>query len=191
MFTMAGLTGRMNPVITTALKSLGVDPSKGSQDLYPDMSIDPNTGTLKANNPNFLTSLIGNVIPQTKFLTALIGRNNEFQGMLDANPEAAMSMLRTASGLPAMFRNINVPQTAFRYEVQRQKLQDQVKNQALRSGDWSRARQFPGLRPFFDKLDETLRSNPEAMKAYQSAVKAKTVQDILPEAFLKRNLPVG
>lgn len=191
MFTMAGLTGRANPVIATALKTMGIDPSKGSQDLYPDMSIDANTGTLKANNPNFLSSLVGNIIPQTKLITALIGRNNEFQGMLEANPEAAMSMLRTASGLPAPWRTVNVPQVAFKYEVQRQKLQDQVRNKALRSGDWSEAQKFPGLRPFFAKLNEVLQSNPDALKAYQSAVKKKTVGDILPEAFLQRNLPVG
>jgi hypothetical protein len=191
MFTIGGLTGKVNPVIGAALQQLGIDPGTGSQDLYPDMSIDPVTGTLKAKNPNFLESLVGNIVPQSQLVTALIGRNNNFAGMLKANPEAAMNYIRSSVGFPDFVRHVNVPQQAFKYEVARQTLQDQVKNDALKTGDWSRAMQFPGLVPFFQNLQQTLQQNPAAMKAYQSQVATTSAPSAIGTALVARNLPVG
>jgi hypothetical protein len=187
----SGVVGRLNPIIDTTLQTLGVDPSRGAGDLYPDVVFDPNSGTLKAKNPNFLSTLIGNVIPQTQIVTALIDRNSQFAGMLRANPEAAIATLRSSVGLPNLLRTVNVPQAAFKEEVSRESLQDQVRNQALKSGDWSQAMKFPGLRTMFTNLGKVMERNPDVLKAYQAQVRAQTIGDVLPTALVSRNLPVG
>jgi len=185
MASLTGILGQTNPFIAAAMKSLGYDPAKGTQDLYPDVSYNPNTGTLVPSNPNFISSLIGQFVPQSQAIAALVGHNADFAGMLEANPDAARNMLESNLGIPAIFRTVNLPQAAFKAEVQREAVQQQVRNQALKSGDWSRALTFPGLRPYFANLAQTFRQNPQALKAYQSQVRATTLTDVLTSS------PVG
>jgi len=191
MFTIGGLLGRTNPLIVATMKSIGIDPSKGSQDLYPDVSYDPTTGTLKPRNPGLLGNILGSFIPQSQVVSALIGHNENFKGLLQANPEAAATMLRSGLGLPNFYRDINVPQEAFRAEVQRENVQQQVRNKALRTGDWSEAMKYPGLRPQFAHIQQLLASNPAALRAYRSQVAANTTPDALKLALIERTVPVG
>lgn len=165
-FSLAGITGKVNPVISSVLEAMGVDPSKGAQDLYPDIAYDPVTGSLRPSNPNLLSSFISNVIPQSQLITALIGQNKNFEGILRANPEAASSYLRSSLGLPNVFRSLNPNQEAFKAEVQRGTLESQVKSEALRTGDWSRAQQFPNLRAYFQQISVLMRKNPDLFKQY-------------------------
>jgi hypothetical protein len=189
-FTIAGYLGKVNPFISATLEAAGIDPSKGSQDLYPDISINPITGTLQPKNPNVFGSLIQNVIPQTQVISALIGRNQDFRSILQANPEAAAQYLRGSLGLSSLFRNVNLPQEAFKYEVQRESAQDSIRNQALRTGDWARAERMPALQPFFAKLKQLLASNPDLMAHYQAATKQDSTATFF-DALMQGNLPVG
>ncbi len=173
------------------MRSVGVDPSKGAQDLYPDLAYDPATGHLKANNPGLLGNIVSSIIPQFQLVSALIGHNNNFADILRTNPEAAASMLRSGLGLPNLYRDVNVPQEAFKAETARQSLQDQIRNKALRTGDWTEARKYPGLRPTFDKLDKLMKSNPQILAAYQTQVQSDTLGDVLQNALIQRTVPVG
>lgn len=181
-FSLAGITGKVNPVISSVLEAMGVDPSKGAQDLYPDIAYDPVTGALRPSNPNLLSSFISNVIPQSQLVTALIGQNKDFQGILRANPEAASSYLRSSLGLPNVFRSINPNQESFKAEIQRQTLESQVRNEALRTGDWSRAQQFPDLRAYFQQISVLMRQNPDLFKQYVGEG-GSSAQDVLPGAL--------
>jgi hypothetical protein len=190
-FTLAGFTGAANPVIATGLRALGVDPRKGAPSLYPDIAYDPVTGQLRPDNPNLLSSFVGDVIPQSTILTAMLGRNDQFKQVLSSNPDAASAMLRGAAGLPNLFRTVNPAVEAFKPEIQRETLQNQVKNEALRTGDWSKAQQYPGLQPFFSQLSQIMRQNPQVLKAYQSQVQSQSVGNVLPGALTTGNLPGG
>jgi hypothetical protein len=189
-FTVAGFTGATNPIISTALRAVGVDPLKGAPSLYPDVAYDPTTGQLRPSSPNLLSSFIGSIVPQTQIVQAMLGRNDQFKQLLAANPDAAASMLRGAAGLPSLFRTVNPAQEAFKAEVNRQSLQDQVRNEAVRTGDWSKAMQFPGLQPFFTRLGQVMRDNPQVLKAYQSQVKSQTVGSVAPNV-VSQVVPVG
>lgn len=190
-FTLAGFTGATNPVISSALRAVGVDPRKGAPSLYPDIAYDPATGQLRPDNPNFVSSFLGNLIPQTQIVTAMLGRNDQFKQVLSSNPDAAAAMLRGAAGLPNLFRTVNPAEEAFKPEIKRQTLQDQVKNEALRTGDWSKAQQFPGLQPFFSQLGQIMQQRPEVLKAYQSQLKSQSTGNALSTAFITSNLPLG
>jgi hypothetical protein len=155
------------------------------------VAYDPTTGQLRPNNPNLLSSFLENLVPQSKIITAMLGRNDQFRQLLSTNPDAAGAYLRSSLDLPNIFQNINVPQTQFKAEVNRQKLQEQIKNQALRSGDWTEAMKYPGLQPLFSQLGQVMRQNPKVLEAYQSQIRQQSALQALPAALTTENLPGG
>ena len=189
-FTLSGWLGKVNPIISAVMESVGIDPSKGSQDLYPDISINPVTGALQPKNINPISAFIQNVIPQTQLIGSLIGRNNDFRHILDTNPEAAAAYLRGSIGFANLSREVNPYQEAFKYEVQRQSLVNTVRNEALRSGDWTRAMRFPTLAPFFNRLGQILQSNPQVLAQYQAATRQGSTDQFF-NALLQGALPTG
>lgn len=193
-FTLAGFTGASNPVIQGVLKAMGVDPRKGAPSLYPDIAYDPVTGQLRPDNPNLLSSFATDVIPQLQIVTALTGHNDQFKQILKQNPDAAAAMLRGAAGLPNIFKTINPAQEAFKSEVQRESLQNTVKQNALKTGDWSQAQQFPQLRAYFQQVAQLMGSNPAIFQQYMpSSTGASTptpsTADALKRAFVGLNTP--
>lgn len=188
-FTLAGFTRSANPIISTVLESMGVNPAQGSQDLYPDIAYDPVTGQLRPSNPSLLSSFVGNVIPQTQLITAMTGRNEQFKQILRTNPEAAAAMLRSSVGLPNLFRTVNPAQEAFKAETQRSTLQANVKNEALRTGDWSRAENFPQLRAYFQQVSALMGTNPELFKGLVPTAVAPTSADALKQGLIGLNAP--
>lgn len=186
-FTIAGFTGNVNPLIGTVLQSLGINPGKGSQDLFPDLQYDSTTGRLVAKNPGLLQTFVGSVMPQSRVLMGLVQSNSEFKEILRTNPEAAASMLRSNLGLPVMFRTVNPPQEQFKTELARQELENRVRNEALRTGNWGPAEQFPGLKPLFDQLGQLQQTG--ALSAYAPGVELPTTLDAAQRALITMNAP--
>lgn len=188
-FTLAGFTRSANPILSTVLESLGINPAQGAQDLYPEIAYDPVTGQLRPSNPSLLSSFIGNVIPQTQLLSAMLGQNEQFKQILRTNPEAAAAMLRSSVGLPSLFRTVNPAQEAFKAETQRSTLQSQVQSEALRTGDWSRAQQFPQLRAYFQQISLLMGKSPELFKGFVPTAVAPTASDALKQGIVGLNVP--
>lgn len=186
-FTIAGFTGNVNPLIGTVLQSLGINPGKGSQDLFPDLQYDSTTGRLVAKNPGLLQTFVGSVMPQSRVLMGLVQSNSEFKEILRSNPEAAASMLRSNLGLPVLFRNVNPPQEQFKTELARQELENRVRNEALRTGNWGPADQFPGLQPLFEQLGKL--QSTGALSAYAPGVELPTTLDAAQRALITMNAP--
>lgn len=153
-FTLAGFLGATNPLLTTALQSAGVDTQTGGPELYPSLRYDPDTGRLTADTGNPLLRLVENTIPQTRILTALTGMSSEYKALLQTNPAAARRMMMSQAGLPVVMRDYNVPQEQFKAELRREDAEDQARNEALKTGDYSYAREFPGLRSLLDQIEQ-------------------------------------
>lgn len=151
-FTLAGFTRSTNPVISTLLQSMGVDPMTGGPELFPNLSYDAETGRLVAKNPGLISGLIGNVVPQSKILMGLLSSSSELKELMRVNPEAASRLLRSQAGLPIIYRNINVPQEQFRAELSRGEAQQEAFNAALKSGNFGAARAYPQLRGVIDQI---------------------------------------
>jgi hypothetical protein len=141
MLTVAGFVGATNPVISTLLESVGVD-STGSAELYPTMRFDPDTGRLNAVHPNLLMSFAQNTIPQSAVLFAAMGANQDFNDRVKSDPAGAMRSLLSAVGLPPIPRTVNPSAEFFKTELNRLRDVRAVKNDALRTGDWSTAANY-------------------------------------------------
>lgn len=158
-FTVLGWASAMNPMLTTVAEQLGF--RDGRVEAYPQLTLDPATGQLVAKQPSFFGSLITNTLPQVELLGILTGSSEDFREALKSNPEAAMTRLYNLTGIPITnFRGVfgtpavNVQQQAARTELNVAEAQTLERNRALKSGDWSDALRYPGLREFFASLEQ-------------------------------------
>lgn len=172
MMTLAGFLGSTNPVIQTVLESVGVD--FGTAELYPTLRFDPETGRLAGSHPNPLAAFAGNVIPQTRLATALMGANGEFSERLRTDPAGAWRQLASAGGIPVVWRTYDLGAERMKTEVARQKSAQEVLSDALRSGNWSEAVRYPSLREAY----ESLRSIPQQEREAFSPVSPQQVRTL-------------
>lgn len=162
MFTIAGFLGATNPVINTVLEQAGL--VRGQAELYPTLRYDPETGRLSASHGNPLMMLLENTIPQTAVLTSLLGLNGEFRDRMQRDPASASRFLASSMGLPILWRSWSIPAEAAKAEVARGKAQNNVRTEALRTGDWTEALRYPGLRDDYQRL---LQATPLELAQYQ------------------------
>jgi len=151
-FTLQGLAGNVNPVLSTILEQLGVDTQTGQPMLAKNMTFDPETGRLSSNAPNPLTSIIGNMIPQSQLLLNLTGNSAEFNALLRNNPEAAQRMLTSQAGLPNLIREYNIPEQQIKSEIVRQDAQDKAWATFLKTGNDKEAKRYPALQPLIEQV---------------------------------------
>lgn len=163
---LSAVTRNANPLIGVGLRRLGVDTAAGTGDLYPDMTIDPVTGQMKAvvsGNP--LIDLANSIVPQTSIITNLAGMNGQFKAMMDTNPQAAGKTLLAAAGIPTPLQQIDVPKERMKAEISRYTQSQKVLNEALKSGDWDEANNWASLRPFLESIRKKAES-PEAVSKF-------------------------
>lgn len=191
-FTLAGLTGNLNPVMGSFLTAIGIDPMSGEAELYPDMTYDPNTGRYGVKTPGMFGSLAGSIAPQMQALLSLVGQNAKYRDLVKTNPDSAINMLRSQAGLPVVFRNLPLVETQMKSELTRQEAQTRTFTEGLRSGDLSGVQAaYPGLAPVLDQL----RALDEAGQLDQYRLSAPTGApstspgSMFYEALVARNLP--
>lgn len=153
MFTVAGFLGNLNPILTGVLESVGVNTQQGGPSLYPETQYDPETGRLVVNpSGNLVSNIIGNVLPQAELLTALTGHNEAFNATLKRDPQAAGRLLMSNLGIPVLFKDINVGDALIKAELARYEDEQNARKEALRTGDLSILKDFPGLAAYSKQL---------------------------------------
>lgn len=146
---LSAITSNVNPVLGTTLQAMGLDPTRGQADLYPDLYMDPLSGQLALRHDTPLPlAAINNLVPQSRALTGLMGWNKDFAEMAKRNPDAASRMLASSLGVPVVHREVNVPTEIAKNEVRLHQNFTDTKNQALKSGDLGLMDQYPGLAAF-------------------------------------------
>jgi len=152
-FTVAGFLGNLNPVLTGVLESVGVNVQQGGPSLYPETRYNPETGRLEADpSGNLVSNILGNVSPQLNLLTAISGRNESFNQLLARDPEAAGRQLLSNMGMPVFFRNIDVGEQLIRAEMARFQDQENVRREALKTGNLDMLGDFPGLAAYAEQV---------------------------------------
>lgn len=162
MMTIQGFLGATNPMITTALQMAGLD--QGEAELYPSLRYDPETGRLAAKSKNPLLAMLDNTIPQSGIVTAMLGMNEQFNETMQRDPAAANRFFLSNMTVPILWREYSVPQEQFKAEVARYESQETVKDEALKSGDWSEALRYPNLQQYLEALDSI---PPDELSAFQ------------------------
>ena len=168
---LSAITSQLNPAFGTALQAMGVNTMSGSADLYPDLHYDPTTGQLTSapTDPLPLTAL-NNYLPQSRALTSMLGWSRDFRQMAKSDPAAASRLLRSSLGVPVVERNVNLPTEIAKQEVRLLGNQDQVKNDAMRTGDYNAMDAYPGLSIFKRRL-EALSPNVRASFTPNASIK--------------------
>lgn len=152
--TLAGLLGQTNPIVSSLASTLGLDPVSGTTDLYPNVKYNPETGKLEAQQKNYLSTLVGNTVPLTNLVGDLLPTNRDFRELLATNPSAAGRQLFANAGIPSIFQTRNVPQEIIKAEKNRVDAQNTVKSNALKTGDFSEAAQYPALQAWMGQLQQ-------------------------------------
>lgn len=153
-FTISGFMGQTNPVISSLLQSVGVDPMSGGPELFPTLRYDPEVGRLAVEAPNPLMTFTNAIIPQTRVLDGMFNSSSEFQMLLRVNPEAAGRMLLSQAGLPVLLRNVNVPQEIAKAEIARDESKSLAFNRSLKTGNFDEAANYPDLESIINKLKD-------------------------------------
>lgn len=149
--TIQGLMGATNPAISTVLEMAGI--TDGQAELYPNLRYDSTTGRMTAKGTNPLTALLHNTIPQASFITAMLGVNEQYNDQVRRDPAGAMRYLASGLTLPIAWRKIKVNEEVMKAEMARIAVQDKVKAEALKSGNWQEALQYPSLRAYLEMVD--------------------------------------
>lgn len=173
MMSLSGWMAATNPLISTALQEVGV--ARGESELYPTMRYDPESGRMKPVHGGFFGNLMANTVPRAMLPLTPLGLNSTYNELAASDPAAAARSLLTSAGIPRMYREVNVPQEKFRAEIARQQAANTVKNEALKSGDWSEALRYPSLRDFYTNLNAAA---PEALAAFTPAEQSAIAQSI-------------
>lgn len=151
-FTLSGLVGQTNPVLSALLQSLGVDPITGSADLYPDLHYDPKTGRLEAKTPNFFRTLVGSTIPQFRLVDQLGIDRAGWRDLVQRDPDAAGRFLMSAAGLPVIYQRTNRYTERMKAELARVEAMDTARLAAVKAGNWGALEQYPLLRDYAQQL---------------------------------------
>lgn len=176
-FTLEGFLGNVNPVVSGIAQSLGVDVQSGSAELYPQLEYDTETGRLRARSRNPLTTITQATIPQSRILFNLAGQNAEWKEVLRRNPEAAQRMFLSQIGIPSLYRDVRVNEERFKSELARNGDMRAAWNEALTTGDDSRARQYAPLIPLLDQV-RALQSSGQ-LQGMQGQAPPSTLQSVL------------
>jgi hypothetical protein len=152
MLTFAGFVSATNPVFKTIAQQLGLDTLEGTADLNPNVHYDPSTGGMRLDAGNPVLQLLYNTIPQSQLLGELIGTNREYHELARTNPDAARRAVLSQAGVPVMVRNVNFRQGYIRSELDRAADRQAVLVDALKTGDDSQARLWPGLQGLVNQI---------------------------------------
>ena len=105
-----------------------------------------------------------NTLPQAQVVTALLGQNEQYKDMAQRDPAAATRFLASGLTIPMLWRELNVDQEVMKAELARQAAQDKVRNEALKTGDWSEALNYPSLAEYLSAVEQL---TPEQRAPYQ------------------------
>lgn len=174
LLSISGWVAAANPAIQVALRQIGV--TRGEAEIYPTLRYDPETGRMRAVRPNPLTDLLMTAVPRAGLLASLSGLNPDYNELRARDQNAANRSLLAQAGIPRVWRQFDIPEEQMRAELSRQQVEDDVLNNALRSGNWTEALRYPNLRAYYAQVqdlstDEIAALTPAAPNALGSTIR--------------------
>lgn len=150
MFSLSGWLSATNPLISTALESVGV--KRGEAEAYPTLRYNPETGRMEPVTGGLFNNLLTNTVPRAGLFTTALGLNPQNVELRRHDPAAANRQLLSMAGIPSAYRSVDVPEEQMRAEVARELSAADVRNDAQRSGSWREALRYPSLRAYYNQV---------------------------------------
>lgn len=141
--TLLGFLSGVNPLLNVALEQAGV--VGGKPNAYPELRYDPQTGRMQAIGPGMLSSFAYSLVPQLEPIANFAGLDSTYADLSVTDPGAAQRRVANAFGIPTPIAPKTIEQSVIANERAAFQAQSEAANYALRTGDFSRAKQFPGL----------------------------------------------
>jgi hypothetical protein len=183
---LSALTKNLNPFLSTTLKELGVDTSKGAAGLYPDIYYNPTTGDLSARTGNPVLDLVNSLVPQSQLLTNSMGLNDQYNALLRTNPDAAAQMVTSNLRLPRIIpKEYGIPVERMKAEVLRFTQQQKDLSTALKTGDYSLADKWPGLKQTMDVIRSL---TPEQRAAFTPEQEIPSTAEVYKSSLTQKPL---
>lgn len=151
LFTLKGFLSGMNPVFNAVLVQMGASEAGGPL-AFGNRVYDPQTGKLVTSTQSFLPSLVTGAVPQLQSLYRMTGSDSAYNELARNNPAAAQRMLFGGLGMPTPVRTMNESEDRMKSELARITAQNEAWRNALSTGDFSEAMNYPALRPRIAQL---------------------------------------
>lgn len=149
--SLAGLISGLNPAAQAVFQSKGYNPITDSAELYPELTIDPNTGKVITKGSNFFQALGEAVIPQTQGVEALLGWSDSMRRLKAQDPKAYASTLARYLHFPWLPKDVSVPELRTKGQINELRISQQEVSKAMKSGDFSKVKGF-NVVPFQGKM---------------------------------------
>jgi hypothetical protein len=136
--TMAGFLSELNPIISLPFVNRGFNVLTATPELYPNLTVDPNTGDLVAKpSKNIVQSFVEGIIPETNTLEAMFGISNSLTQLQQSDPEAYARALYSYLNIPFAPGSRNLNTQRIRYARNLYNVAQSAASQAVKSGDVS------------------------------------------------------
>jgi hypothetical protein len=162
-FTMVGFFQSLNPVLSAPFAARGFSTITGVGDLYPQVSFNPQTGSLVAAAPSGVDQIF-NVLQQ---FTPELGAVDHFLGITDqmrllkkSNPQEYRALLFSSLNIPFAPVTVNQPYVEEKTEADRYQAASAAASNAEKTGNWQQALQYANV-PYQGQY-----YSPEDLEAY-------------------------
>lgn len=131
--TFAGFIRQLNPAIAGVFQAAGVNIFTGSPDLYPELTVDPQTGALVAKRPpNGWFTYAKTFVPEISTVDDLFQVSAQTRQMYAANPNALRSRLYADLFIPFGVRTVNLPQAETKEQINYMKVAQAAVSKAMK-----------------------------------------------------------
>jgi hypothetical protein len=137
-WTMAGFLSELNPMLTAPIESRGFNTLTATPELYPNLTVDPNTGDLVSKpSQNVVQTVAENIFPQLQTIDAMLGYNKQLQQIRQNDPEAYARVIWNNLNMPFTTGTRNIANARIRYARNLYNVAASQASQAVKSGDVS------------------------------------------------------
>lgn len=191
--TIAGITASLNPFIASGLQAIGVNTLSATPELYPEMTVDPNTGSLVAKRKDVGPKILESFIPEVGALEYFLPFSDKMRRLRATNPAAFKHQLYSSIGIPFEPTTQNVALQQQQTEMNRYKTAQQAVSGALQSGDFTDLMQYDRV-PTPASLRKIIGSKyatPAQIQAIYNAVRAASTRQGMGNVSVHALLPRG
>jgi hypothetical protein len=141
-FSLAGFISTLHPAVGAIFKAKGYNPVTDTAELYPELTIDPNTGKLVTKGGNFFKALAEGMIPQTQGIEALLGWSDSMRNLKKNDPQAYAHTLARYLHFPWLPRTIDLGTERTKDQVNQLRLATAAVSDALKTGNFGGIHKF-------------------------------------------------